>query len=213
MTSANTLAYFRGDCKTRIVQDAGPDGLGAVLQLQLQDNEWRAVSYASRNLTDVEKHYAQTEKEALVLVLACKRFNLDIYGHQFELETDHKPLKCIFSPHSKPSARIEHCVLHLQWYNYRVVHCSGKGNIMDALSRLNQTNPKDLSSKREDFVRFVVQESTPVTLTPREERESENNPELVSVHQFIHSGDWSQCKKPGYICVKNELCTIGQLVL
>ena len=64
MTSANVLAYFRGDCKTRIVADAGPDGLGAVL-LQLQNGEWRAVSYTSRNLTDVERRYAQTEIEAL----------------------------------------------------------------------------------------------------------------------------------------------------
>ena len=59
----------------------------------------------------------------------------------------------------------------------------------------------------------MVQESTPVALTPREvERESENDPELVSVRRYIYSGDWSQCKMSGYICVKNELCTIGQLV-
>ena len=38
MTSANALAYFRGDCKTRIVADAGADGLGAVL-LQLHGGE------------------------------------------------------------------------------------------------------------------------------------------------------------------------------
>ena len=49
MTSAGALAYFRGDCKTRIVAGAGADTLGAVL-LQLQNGEWRAVSYASRNL-------------------------------------------------------------------------------------------------------------------------------------------------------------------
>ena len=67
MTSANALAYFRGDCKTRIVADAGPDGLGVVL-LQLQDGEWRAGPYALRNLTEVERYYAQTEKEALALV-------------------------------------------------------------------------------------------------------------------------------------------------
>ena len=45
MTSARELAYFRGDCRTRIVADAGPDGLGAVL-LQFQEGEWRAVSCA-----------------------------------------------------------------------------------------------------------------------------------------------------------------------
>lgn len=213
MTSANALAYFRGDCKTRIVADAGPDGLGAVL-LQLQDGGWRAVSYASRNLTEVERRYAQTEKEALALVWACERMNLYVYGREFELETDHKPLECIFSRTSKPSARIERWVLRLQCYNYRVVYRPGKTNIADALSRLNQANPKDPSSEKEDIVRFVAQESTPVTLTPREiERESENDPEVASVHHYIRTGDWSQCKMPGYVSVKNELCTIGKLVL
>ena len=69
MTSTKALAYFRNDFKTRIVADAGPEGIGAVL-LQLQGEEWRAVSYASRNLSDVERWYAQTEKEALALVWA-----------------------------------------------------------------------------------------------------------------------------------------------
>ena len=112
MTSAGALAYFRGDCETRIVADAGPDGRGVVL-LQLQNGEWRAVSCASRNLSDVERSYAQIE-EALALVYACKRFNLYVYGHDFELETDHKPLECIFNRTSKPSARIECWVLWLQ---------------------------------------------------------------------------------------------------
>ena len=66
VAQATMLAYFRGDCNTRIIADAGPQGLGAVLT-QLQDGEWRAISYASRNLTEVERRYSQTEKEALAL--------------------------------------------------------------------------------------------------------------------------------------------------
>ena len=57
MTTVEALAYFRNDCKTRIVADAGPEGIEAVL-LQLQGDQWRAVSYASRNLSDVERRYA-----------------------------------------------------------------------------------------------------------------------------------------------------------
>ena len=165
------------------------------------------------NLTEVERRYAQTEKEALALVWACERFNLYVYGREFELETDHKPLECIFSRMSQPSARIERWVLRLQSQLSSSVP-PWENNIVDALSRLNQTNPKDPSSEKEDLVRFVAQGSTPVFLTPREiERESENEPELVSVCHYIHIGDWSKCKMPGYVSVKNELCTIGKLVL
>ena len=52
-TQADSLAYFKNECRTRIAADAGPTGLGAVLT-QIQDGMWRVISYASRNLTDVE---------------------------------------------------------------------------------------------------------------------------------------------------------------
>ena len=94
LTRAETLAYFKNDCKTRIVADAGPTEIGAVLT-QFQDGAWRVISYASRNLTDDERRYSQMEKEALALVWACERFNLYVYGRDFELETDHKPLECM----------------------------------------------------------------------------------------------------------------------
>ena len=116
------------------------------------------MSYASRNLSEVERRYAQTEKEALALVWACERFHIYVYGREFQLETDHKPLECIFGKTSKPSARIERWVLRLQCFNFKVVYRPGKTNIADALSRLNQANPKDLSSEIEDIVRFVMNE-------------------------------------------------------
>ena len=91
---------------------------------------------------------------------------------------------------------------------------TGKTNLADALSRLNQSDPKDPSCEKEDFVRFVAQESTPIGLSPREiERESADDPELASVRHYAQTGDWSQCSMPGYTCVKNELCIIGNLVL
>ena len=72
---------------------------------------------------------------------------------------------------------------------------------------------KDCSSEEADFVKVVVQESTPGAMTAREvERESENDPELCSVRHYIQTGDWSQCKLPRYTSVKNELCILGKLV-
>ena len=160
------------------------------------------ISYASRNLTDAERRYSQTEKEALVLVWACERFNLYVYGRDFELETDHKPLECIYKNTSKPSARIE------------VVYHPGKTNIADALSRLNSLDQKDKSGEEMDAVKMIAEESTPVVLTAKEvERASEGDPELSSVRHYIQSGDWSQCKMPHFMCVKNELCVLGKLVL
>ena len=116
-----TLAYYKVGCRTRIIGDASPVGLGAVLT-QLQGYVWRVVAYASRSLSDVERRYSQTEKEALALVWACERFNIYVCGQHFELETDHKPLKHIYSATSKPCARIERWILRLQSYDIKVVY-------------------------------------------------------------------------------------------
>jgi len=159
------------------------------------------ISYASRNLTDVEKRYSQTEKEALASVWACERFNLYVYDHDFELETDHKPLECIYKSTSKPSARIEWWVLRLQSYNFKVVQRPGKTNIADALSRLNSLKPKDRSGEETDAVKMIAEESPPVVLTAKVERASEEDPELTCVRHYIQSGDWSQCKMPHFMCV------------
>ena len=135
-----------------------------------------------------------------------------MYGRKFELETDHKPLECIFGRLSKPSARIERWVLRLQGYDYRVVYRPGKANIADSLSRLNQCNPKDTSGEEFDFVKAVAEESLPVALTAKQvELVSDSDPEIASLRQYILSGDWSQCRMTAYVCVKDELCALGNL--
>jgi len=62
-------------------------------------------------------------------------------------------------------------------------------------------------------VKMIAEESTPVVLTAKVERASEENPELTSVRHYIQSRDWSQCKMPHFMCVKNELCVLDKLVL
>ena len=69
MAEATTPAYFDKNCRTKIIADASPSGLGAVL-VQEQNGEIVPISYASR--TDTEQKYLRTEREALVLVWACE---------------------------------------------------------------------------------------------------------------------------------------------
>jgi hypothetical protein len=68
-----------------------PVGLGAVLT-QTHKDGLRVISYACRSLTETEKRYSQTEKEALALVRAWEKFHQYVYGISFEFITDHKPL-------------------------------------------------------------------------------------------------------------------------
>ena len=54
--------------------------------------------HASRTLTPSEQNYTQLEKEALSLVFGIKKFHPYIYGREFQLLTDHKPLTTILGP-------------------------------------------------------------------------------------------------------------------
>ncbi|XP_071837501.1 uncharacterized protein [Apostichopus japonicus] len=129
------LGYFDPNAKTKVITDASPVGLGGIL-VQIQAGQPHIIAYASRSLSDVEKRYSQTEKEALGIVWACERFHIYLYGISFELLTDHKPLQYIYAKKAKPSARIERWVLRLQSYDFQVVYIPGPGNITDCLSRL-----------------------------------------------------------------------------
>ena len=107
ITHADTLAYYKDSCRMRSIADASPVGLGAV-QTQFQGDVRGVVAYALQSLSDVEKRYSQTEKEALALVWAC------------ELETDPKPQEHIYSAISKPSARIERWILRPQSHDLKL---------------------------------------------------------------------------------------------
>jgi hypothetical protein len=176
LTNAETLGYFDLKAKTAIIADASPVGLGAVL-VQTQKGESRVICYASRSLTDVERRYSQTEKEALALVWACERFHMYVYGIDFELLTDHKPLEFIYSRKSNASARVNRWVLRLQPYNFIVKHIPGKTNIADSLSRLTSEVPEQ-DPTTEDYVRYVADKATPKAMTTREIEEASANDEV-----------------------------------
>ena len=170
MSDTGTLAYFDKNAPTKVIADASPVGLGAVL-VQEQGGEQVAMCYASRSLTDCERRYSQTEKEALALVWACEKFHAYVYGMKFNLVADHKPLEAIYGPRSKPCARIERWVLRMQPYDFHMVHIPGTQNIADPLSRLidGKAGPPEHKHEAEMYVRSVALDATPRAMNTREE--------------------------------------------
>ena len=79
LTSETTMAYFDPNRETELIVDASPVGLGAIL-LQKNKEKKHIIAYASRALSDVERRYSQTEREALAIVWSCEHFHLYIYG-------------------------------------------------------------------------------------------------------------------------------------
>ena len=99
------------------------------------------IAYASRTLSQSERGYAQIEKEALSLVYGVKKFHQFIYGRQFTLVTDHKPLTAILSPKKSlptlAAARMQRWALLLATYQYNIeFRSTHEHSNADGLSRL-----------------------------------------------------------------------------
>jgi hypothetical protein len=209
-----TLAYYNPALKTRVIADAGPVGLGAVLLQEQGKGAWKAVFYASKSLSDVERRYSQTEKEALALVWSVERFQMYLLGREFELVTDHKPLEVIYSPKSKPSARIERWVLRLQPYHFTVIYKPGKQNIADSLSRLLQTKDVKDFDDTMNYVNFITVKAVPKAMKADEiEQASLDDEEMRKLRESIQTGKWEGVGCSEYLAVANELCVVGGIVM
>ncbi|KAG6440823.1 hypothetical protein O3G_MSEX001465 [Manduca sexta] len=212
LSSIHTLGYYDPKDETLVMADASPVGLGAVL-IQSDNSGSRVIAYGNKSLTDVEKRYCQTEKEALALVWAVEHFKMYLYGKaSFDLITDHKPLEVIFGSKSKPCARIERWVLRLQAYNFRVIYKPGKNNIADCLSRLCPTNnPQPFEN--EFHINQIVQFARPnaVGMDAITEASIQDN-EIQLVKEALSSNNWDPLINT-YRVFQTELWTYESLLL
>jgi hypothetical protein len=114
--------------------DASNYALGAVL-LQGDGSAEHPIEYASRLLTPAERNYSTTEREALAVVWALKKFRGYVDGSEITVASDHQPLKWLLSLKS-PTGRLARWALEIQSFNLKVQYVPGKANVIaDMLSR------------------------------------------------------------------------------
>lgn len=87
ITSEPILTHPNFDQKLTLTTDASNYAMGAVLS-----QEKKPVSYASRTLNAHEVNYSTIEKELLAIIWGTKYFRPYLYGRQFEIHSDHRPL-------------------------------------------------------------------------------------------------------------------------
>lgn len=192
LTSDVVLGYYDVNDQTMLIVDASPVGLGAVL-IQIarsgpKKGKPRVITYASKSLSEAEKRYCQTEKEALALVWGVEHNHFYLYGRCFDLITDHKPLEVIFGPNSRPCARIERWVMRLQSYKYNIIYRAGKSNIADPLSRLCQPGDASFDEKSEHYVNFITRYAVPKSFKLEEiSAASKFDKEILEVKKALNS--------------------------
>ena len=92
-------------------------GLGATLM-----NNNKIVAFASKTLSDAESRYVNIERELLAMVFGCERFHTYVYGKEFQIESDHKPLENIQNKNiALAPLRLQRMLLGLQPYDAKIM--------------------------------------------------------------------------------------------
>ena len=96
----------------------------------------------------LQKRYYQLGRETLAIIFGVKRFHQYLFGREFELKTDHKPLIYFFSEKAiltLASGCVQRWAPALEAYHYSIQYCEGEDNVTeDAMSRLPiETTPLD----------------------------------------------------------------------
>ena len=67
----------------KVIVDASPVGLGAMLVQTQNSGDDKVIAYASRSLNDAETRYSQIERECLAVHFGCTRFQMYLLGKNF----------------------------------------------------------------------------------------------------------------------------------
>ena len=94
VSNMGALQYFDVNAETTLQTDASKKGLGVCII-----QKGKVVCYASRALTKTEQNYQNLERKALGAIWGMEKFHYFLYGKEFTLQTDQKPLVSIYKKH------------------------------------------------------------------------------------------------------------------
>ena len=130
LTSAPILIVLEKGQGYTLYYDISKDGLGCVL---LQSG--RVVAYGSRQLKNHEQSYPTHDMELVAIVFALKISCHYLYGEQFEVFSNHKSLKHIFT-HQDLNMRQHRWMEYVEDYDFTLHYHLRKVNVVvDVLSR------------------------------------------------------------------------------
>ena len=191
LASAPVLAHYDITQKLKLAADASSYGIGAVISHVYDNGSERPIAYASRTLSRSEKNYSQIDKEALALIFGVQKFHTYLYGRNFILVTDHKPLVMLLGPKKAipplAAARLQRWAIILAAYSYDIEYRPTHQHAnADGLSRLPveaETNDFDEASL------FNVAQISALPVTSKEvELATKKDSVLSKVYRYTRSG-------------------------
>ena len=140
VSNIRALPYFDVNAETTLEMDASKKGLGACLI-----QKGKVICYASRALTKTEKNYQNLEREAHGTIWGMEKFHYFLYGKEFTLETDQKPLVSIYKKHMIDiSPRVQRLIVRsFPYLPFKVVYKKDVDiPVADALSQVTPVYPE-----------------------------------------------------------------------
>ena len=132
--------------------DASKDELGYVLLQSV-----RVVAYYSRQLKNHERNYPTHDIELAAMVFALKIWRHYLYGEQFEVFSNHKSLKYIFTEWDL-NMRQRKWMEYMEDYDFTLHYHLGKENVVvDALSRKSRGVLASVASREWQMLEVVGQ--------------------------------------------------------
>lgn len=152
LTSPQVLTYPDYNAEFEITVDASQLGVGAVLS-----QADKPIAFASKAFSSAERNKSTIEQELIAIHWAITHFRCYIYGTQFRVRTDHRPLVYLFNL-KDPSSKLTRLRLDLEEYTFTIEHIPGKTNVVaDALSRIHIKNI--IESESVKAIRFMTTRS------------------------------------------------------
>ena len=131
---------------------ASKDGLGYIM---IQSG--RFVAYGSKQLKNHEQNYPTHDLELAAIIFALKILHHYLYGEQFEVFSDHKSLKYIFTQRDL-NMRQRKWMEYLEDYDFTLYYHPGKANVVaDALSQKSRGVLASVASQEWQMLKTIGQ--------------------------------------------------------
>ncbi|KRY35449.1 Transposon Tf2-8 polyprotein [Trichinella spiralis] len=163
LSSDAVLTHYDGEKPMRCIAT----WFGAVLCHKLSSTQEIPITFYSRTLSTMERNYGQIDKEALAVIAGVKKFHEYLYGRQFTIITDHKPLFGLFVPKKETpqilSPRMLRWSILLNAYDYTINYRPGKEIAnADALSRLPKQSTENNDSHNPVILSLETIDNSPL---------------------------------------------------
>lgn len=134
--------------------DASDKAIGAVLSQDFGEGE-RPIQYMSQRLSKSQRNWPVVQREAFAIYTAMEKFHQYLYGSEFTIKTDHKPLEYLFSSEIK-NPMIQRWAMKVSELKPHILYIKGQSNFSaDFLSRLTPQSSRAEMSEQNEEVKLI----------------------------------------------------------